>query len=469
MGFLDRISALLTPSQLKPSERAAINDVLTSERGTRYVGDPIQRLYQIFYVSTEYTQTLADINRMDKVDGRVKQLHNKIARDATRGGFNLVFQKGGEDPRVKALADNFIRRCGLTSREKLKSDARGLIKDGNLFFQWVVDAKLQVTGAIKMPAASIRPNVDQLGRFRDPSQAYIQIDTFTGLLVTGFARWQITHVGMDKNPDDPGDLGRPLMDGARVKNRQLNMTEEDLVIRRRMRAPQRLFHVLEGASKEDITEYKASNKDSLENPLEVTSDFFSNKKGSVTAIGGDASVDKIEDVSELKADFFVSSGVPKELAGYLGKITRDVYDDAMAEYYELLEDVQEILADAYEEGFRLQMLLAGMDPDGYRFDFKFMGRKVESPNQLADRMLKRQALGVPPPMIWAEMGDDPEKVMEERDKWAAKKDPYQERLDQELGDVKIVQGGMRKEESSIRMPNKTAPSSPDVGMGGVSE
>jgi hypothetical protein len=315
----------------------------------------------------------------------------------------------------------------------------------------------------------MRPNVDEAGAFRDPQKAYFQIDTFTGRRLAEFPRWMITHVGIDSNPDDPGDLGRPLLDAARTKNKQLNMTEEDLVIRRRMRAPQRLAHVLEGATKDEIAEYKEMNKDSLENPLEVTSDFFMNKKGAVTAIGGDASVDKIEDVHELKSDFYVSAGVPKELAGYLGKITRDVYDDAIAEYYELLEDVQESLADAYEEGLKLQMLLAGMDPEGYRFDLKFMGRKVESPNQLTDRMLKKQALGVPPPMIWSEMGEDPEKVMDERDKWAARSDPYQERINQELnGDVKIVQGNMRKQESSVTLPNKTSPSSPFPAGGGSS-
>ncbi len=101
------------------------------------------------------------------------------------------------------------------------------------------------------------------------------------------------------------------------------------------------------------------------------------------------------------------------------------------------------------------MLLSGMDPDGYNYDLKFMGRKVESPNQLMDRLLKKKSLGIPNEMIWSEMGENPEKVKELRAKQAAENDPYEELLKSELGnkDYTIVQGNKRGKQSDLAVKN----------------
>jgi hypothetical protein len=229
------------------------------------------------------------------------------------------------------------------------------------------------------------------------------------------------------------------------------MTEEDQVLRRRTRACLRLAHILEGATPEEIDAYKAMNKDTLQNPLEVTSDFFMNKKGAVQPIQGDANLDQIADVKELKRDFFAGSGVPEHMLGYVEGVNRDIFADSLEAYYEILEDVQELQADGYEDGFRLQLLLKGINADGYEWELKFKGRKVESDNQLADRMLKHMSLGIPPAMIWPQMGYDAEAVKTARDKAAKEKDPYQDRLDQELGgangkgnQIKNVNGNARK-------------------------
>ena len=47
-------------------------------------------------------------------------------------------------------------------------------------------------------------------------------------------------------------MGRPWLDSCVKKWRQLDMSEDDLVIRRRQRAPLRLSHILEGAGPEEL-------------------------------------------------------------------------------------------------------------------------------------------------------------------------------------------------------------------------
>ncbi|MES1384109.1 hypothetical protein ABUU23_20170, partial [Vibrio cholerae] len=90
-------------------------------------------------------------------------------------------------------------------------------------------------------------------------------------------------------------MGRPYLDAARTIWQKLIMTEEDLVIRRRTRAPQKLAHSLDGADKNALEEYRARVEGQSG---EIATDFYGNKL-SVTAIGGDANLEQIADITLL--------------------------------------------------------------------------------------------------------------------------------------------------------------------------
>ncbi|SFW40837.1 hypothetical protein SAMN05216414_1461, partial [Nitrosovibrio sp. Nv17] len=65
--------------------------------------------------------------------------------------------------------------------------------------------------------------------------AYTQVDVMTGRELAVFPLWQLFHARFDPdNFDDLGSLGRPFLDAARKTWCKLDMTEEDLVIRRRV-------------------------------------------------------------------------------------------------------------------------------------------------------------------------------------------------------------------------------------------
>lgn len=393
----------------------------SSELGQRATPEnSLKYLYRTMWVDPDLRQAILDIREMDRKDGRVKRIHGRIARDAVKGG--LVLKQAKDNPKVAALWRDFAARLQLNRAEKLKSDARGLVMEGNLPLQLVLDQAENICALVRMPSETILPNVGKDGRFLDVQRAYIQYDLSTGTELAAFPLWQLFMCRFDPDSfDDMGALGRPFLDATRPTWQKLTMTEEDLVIRRRTRAPLRLAHTLEGASKEEIDTYQKK----VENEQgEITTDFFLNKKGGVSAVQGDSNLDQIEDVVYLLDTFFSGSPLPKGLMGYTKDMARDILEDLKRDYYEEVDSVQDTLAYAYEHAFRFQLLIKGINPDDEDFSVGFAERRTETPNQTVDRGLKLKAMGMPEGMVWEEMGYDPSYVRQRRDWEAEHYDPY---------------------------------------------
>lgn len=425
MGIIDSLKAWAAggvraarpETGLLPNEPAAI----TSETGYRATPEnSIKYLYRLMYVDQDVRQAILDIREMDRLDPRVKRVHARVARDAIKGG--LILQNAAGNDALSREWDDYQRRLQLNRVEKLKSDARGLVMEGTLPLQWVLDDAFRVVSAVRMPSETIFPNVDAAGRFKDVGQAYFQLDVMSGAKLAAFPLWQLFLSRFDPdNFDDMGAMGRPFLDAARTTWRKLTMTEEDLVIRRRTRAPLRLAHVLEGANSDDLDKYRASVE---RGQHEITTDFYLNKKGGVEAVQGDASLDQIADVVHLLDTFFAGSPLPKGLAGYTDGLARDILEDLKRDYYEEVDSLQDTLSFGYEQGFRLHLLLKGINPDNEDFTIRFAERMTETANQTADRMLKLRALGLPSGLVWEELGYDPAYVRERIKAEAKDADPY---------------------------------------------
>lgn len=430
----------------------------SSETGTRLREDARYRdLYLQFYVDPEVREAILAIREMDKLDGRVKMIHSRVARDVIKGG--LVMQLAKPNKAVSEAWKDFRRRCQLNRHEKLKSDARGLVMEGNLPMQIIVDGQNNVCGLVRMPSETIVPNVSENGQFKDVTEAYWQHDLVTGKPKAKFALWQLHLVRFDPdNFDDMGSLGRPFLDANRTTWQKLRMTEEDLVIRRRVRAPLRLSHVLEGASGPELDTYegKVINKQN-----EITTDYFSNKKGSVTPIQGDSNLDQIKDIALLLDCFFSGSPMPKGLAGYTDGLNRDILEDLKRDYYDEIDVLQDTLAYGYQQAFHIDLLLKGINPLEADFTICYAERRTETPSQAADRGLKLQALGLPEDMVWIELGFDPAYINEMRKHQANRDSPYP---DDDLGPppspppkgprVSITPGNARKGQSATSITNR---------------
>ncbi len=425
-----------------PGETAS-NTTGTSEAGRR--GTPesqVKTIYRQLTVDYELRAIINDIRMMDKQDGRVKRIHNRIARDVTRGGIVMLNATPGSQLQAQWAA--YVRRLDLNNPQKLKSDARGLLMEGNLPIQWVLDDAANVVAAVRMPTETIRPNVALNGRFIDPRLAYTQMDLQGGTELASFPLWQLTMTRLDPdNHDDMAAMGRPFLDASREIWRKLRMTDTDLVVRRRHRAPLRLSHVLEGANDIELQAYQdrvEANKDL------ITTDFYLNKKGSVTAVQGDATLGDIGDVTYLLDSFFAGTPLPKGMMGYTDGMARDILEDLKRDYFDEVDQLQDMLALVYEFGFRLQLLLRGINPDAEAFSITFAERRTETLSQTTDRALKLKALGLPPSMVWEELGYNAAAVEARRQSDAKHYDPYPEPNAPPA--VKVTPGNGRKGDSA---------------------
>ena len=428
----------------------------TTIRGTAYSKPlamwPWEHIGQLHDIRTKITE----IEELDEADGQVKMLHKKLASMSTRGGVRFVMREG-ENAKMDKIATAWIKRVNLDHRETRKQHAWRLLKHGNLVLQNVISPAPRIESLVVMPTQTMRPLKDDRDQFPDPGKAYAQMDPMGMSVSTTFAKWQISWAAYDKEANKL--YGRPLIDAERKRARQIGVTDEDLVIRRRVRAWLRLLHTLEGASMAELEEYKEFNKESLEDPLRPDNDLYTNQKGGVQAIQGDANLDQIADVKYLNQKFYAGAGTHAHLFGpFAEEMNRDTYEDTLADLYELLEDIQEALCDCWEESLRIEFLLNGINSDAYEWDLKLLARKVETPNQQLDRALKERAVGLPLKLIVTETLNKnwelvKEMINEERDEM----DAYSQ-VDDELGDnvspISIVQGNQRNKDSATYVKNK---------------
>ena len=390
------------------------------ERGARIGSDvALQRaMKNAMFVDYDRRVLVAMMREMDQKDGRVKQVHSRTASDVIRGG--LVMQTTSE-----VLSDEWERfqaRLQLNNWEKLKSDSRGLVMEGNLPLQLVLNADGDIGAGVRMPSDTIVPMTDMGGRFKDPAVAFEQRDVMTGGVQARFAAWQLGLGRLDPdNWDDLGSMGRPMLDGCASVWRKLVMTEEDLVIRRRVRAPLRLAHILEGADQTALDQYR---KETEGEKGEITTDFYLNRKGGVQAIQGDATLGDIGDVAHLLSTFFAGSPAPKAMFGYTDGTARDILEDMKRTYYDTIDSLQDAQGGVYAFAFRIHLLFKGINPGPEDFYLRFAKRRTESANQVADLALKWMALGLPDEFIQSEMGLDPQDIREMKIKQAKSTDPY---------------------------------------------
>lgn len=396
-----------------------------TERGGRVASDvALERLYSSMWLPTERRAMVAQIREMDVKDGRVKTVHGRVARDVIRGGLVMQFPETGTNATLKREWKAFEHRLHLAHQQKLRSDARGLVMEGNLALQLVLDDAQNVAAAVRMPSDTIVPVVDMGGRFKDPAAAYEQRDVMTSERLATFAAWQLPMCRLDPdNFDDLGAMGRPWLDACATNWKKLMMTEEDLVIRRRQRAPMRLAHVLEGATPEEIDKYR---KDVEGEKHDITTDFYLNRKGGVSAIQGDGGIGDIADVAHLLDTFFAGTPAPKGIFGYADGLSRDILEDLKRDYYDEIDGLQDVLASAYALAFRIHLLFKGIDPAPDEFWLRFAQRRTETPNQVADLALKYMALGLPMDFIHSEMGLDPDAVRALKEIERKRGDPYPE-------------------------------------------
>ncbi len=351
----------------------------------------------------EYEKMKADRDRisiiktcrqMYKQDPRVKKALHMYSTDIVKVGF-LVKTK---DEIAKQIAKDMQKRLGLNKR--LQDVVRLTGRDGDSFYEPVVDDQLNIIEISRKPTMRMRRNSNKSDHFEDPQRAFYMVDEMDmGLDIPKnalfFPEWQIIHSRWDH--DDESRYGSPMWAAATGAFKRVSEGETDMAVRRKVRAGMRLLHVVEG-SEADIKTYKEMNKNALDKPTAAHLDIFSNKPGSITAIQGDAHLNEIDDILHQVATMFAASDVPMELVAYGEGLNRDILSEKKDEYEETLDDGREWVTEEFLKPLlERQWLLKGILPASVQYEIVWRSAKKLTPTDLrdlADALSRMRVLGV---------------------------------------------------------------------------
>jgi hypothetical protein len=319
-------------------------------------------------------------------DTRAEGVLKTLARDATRGGFQVHVSEGTEVQRAQDVAEALIQRLKLFQR--LDDWARLSLRDGDSFLELSVDEAGLVQEVTRKPTLEMHRNSNDRDQFEDATRAFWWADgVWMGQEAprdaTWFAKWQIIHGRWSH--DKESRYGRPLFASARGPWKRVREGELDLAVRRKTRAGMKYLHTLDGADSTAVEQYKEDNKDALNDPFAAVADFFTNNKASIQAIQGDARLGEIADVVHHIRTWWVASPVPMSLLGYGQDLNRDVLGEQKEQYVETLPGVSDWVGNQFVVPLlERQWLLQGIWPKGMTYKVTWAVKQVLT----AERLLK---------------------------------------------------------------------------------
>ncbi|SDH70333.1 phage putative head morphogenesis protein, SPP1 gp7 family [Aneurinibacillus thermoaerophilus] len=436
MGLLERISSFWrrgSPNEAIQTETQVPENQTPITHSSEMV-DETYYLYKMMQVENDRRAVLRDVENMLESDPLIDETNSRIARKAVRGGIFItvtgsgkhqkrIATKTGKKPgrgsdlanRAQGIIDRFSTRCKIDANAVLWISR--MISDGDLFLNIMVERVADEVriGSIRwVPAMIMKRNEDQFGQFIDINRAFSEIDPQKGMYyatvipdnaVRHFPLWAINHIRWKYRG---GLYGNSQYKAIRKLSRQNGTADDDMVVRRKTRAPLRRVHSI--GSKDNpgdpkvVEKYKQEHKDLIINGKYVpTTDYYHNGMGDVKNLEGDGNLDKIADVKYLYDKQNTGTIIPKGLVGHAEDINRDVLDDQKEEYYDTIEDIRHLLE--YGDGgpfsglraiIDFELLLHGIDVEatGLTYDITFQPLRTESPSDVIDRTIKAREAGV---------------------------------------------------------------------------
>lgn len=337
---------------------------------------------------------ITDCQRMYDEDTRPQGIIKMLARDTVKAGFELRVS-GPKAKEAQKIAEDLLKRLKVMKR--LEQWVNRTLRDGDSFFEIATNAQGIIVEISRKPTLELHRWSDDFDTFYNPAQAFFWTDqAWNGINPPAnavyFAEWQIIHARGDH--DENSRYGRPLFASARKTYKRVTEGELDISIRRKTRAGMKFVHALEGATDADIEAYKVRNKSVLSDPFGAISDYFSNKKTSVSTLQGDANLDQIGDVEHHIDTFWVAAPTPKALLGYGKDLNRDILDEQKEQYDGVKESLsqwlnEEILRPLIER----QWLLLGIWPDSLDWDIEWAAKDSLTPDALLKAAQAITALG----------------------------------------------------------------------------
>jgi len=379
----DRINAFINP----PSARETTAEVRPVS------GDASVAVYEKMKSDRDRIAIIKTCRVMYDTDPRVKKALRTYATDVVRSGY---FVKT-DHAQALEIAQAMQKRLGLN--KKLQDVTRLSGRDGDSFYEIVVDENLDIVKLSRKPTLQMHRASNVFDEFDDPQKAFwLSSDTQTSPEpprdAVWFAKWQILHLRFDH--DEEKRYGTPMWASATGAFKRVSEGEIDISVRRKVRAGMILHHVVEG-SPSDIDAYKEKNAAAENNPFAAVRNYYTNKPGSISAIQGDARLNDIADIVHHIETMFTASDIPMELVAYGGDLNRDVLGEKKEEYDETLDDGREWLSEEFLKPLHeLQWMLKGIYPQD--LEYKLIWRKAKSLTpvmlrDLADALMRLRVLG----------------------------------------------------------------------------
>jgi len=247
---------------------------------------------------------LQEMKKMAEQDPRVNRILYKLSADASEKSFSVNVEDG-PGKRVRTQAQGVIDRCRflINDREHLRGWIESLLRDGDLFLQLMISPEREIMEAKKLAAEITYSRMDSKGNFPESEKPYYQSDSlFTQQIVAEFEAWEIVHAKW--RSEDGSPYGMPLFLSAQKPVKRVDSGEEDMSIRRKLRAGLRFFFNIGTAdnpsSWEEVEKFKEKNKDTLENPVNAVSNIYGNGLMDMKAIEGDTQLGNKEDIDHFE-------------------------------------------------------------------------------------------------------------------------------------------------------------------------
>lgn len=356
-------------------------------------------LYSQFQATRTRRGRVEAARRMYREDTRVRRLIRDLARDATKGGFEVVIEAGPNVGRAEDVAAALMQRVRMEQR--IDDWFRLCLRDGDVFLEAVADERREIVEVSRKPTLEMHRHTDQADRFIDSRRAFWYSSRETSFnsapprSAVWWPAWAIVHARWEHDGDDR--YGWPLFGAAGRSYKRVSEGETDISVRRKTRAGMRYVHTLEGASEPEIAAYIERNKAALDLKAALA-DFYTNRKGGIAAVQGDARLGEISDVEHHIETMALASPLPLQLIGYGRNLNRDILEQKLEQYERALESTAGwVISEMVQPLLERQWLLAGIWPDGLTYSIRHAFQKplrAEDVQKTADALLKLRATGL---------------------------------------------------------------------------
>ena len=247
---------------------------------------------------------LLEMRKMAESDPRVNRILYKLSSDATAESFSINVEDA-PGKRVQTQAQGILERCRFLIDDKvhLRSWVESMLRDGDLFLQLLLSGDKEIVKVQKLASEITYSRQDSKGGFPEDKKPYFQADVaHSHELLAEFDDWEIVHAKW--RGEDGAPYGQPLFLSGQRPVKRVESGEEDMSIRRRLRAGLRFVFNIgtpdNPGSWEEVERFKQNNRDTLENPVNAVSNIFGNGLLDMKAIQGDSQLGNKEDIDHFE-------------------------------------------------------------------------------------------------------------------------------------------------------------------------